>query len=548
MVPELPSVPPAAAQPPAPWPGERSRLAEILGHRRNPGPPAPTSGPVPPVSPGPLPSSAPPYPYEGDLDDTYGNGPRAAVPMARPDWVPAAEPTSTPPAPAERSRHALVTDTLAQGLPQVETPSGENPAAVARPTYDSGGYQRRYEPAPAAFPPATDDVSPFSAPAAYPPAAGRPDEPGAEPDSGLVAAVTENSGALPQRVPAQPDVPRVPEPPSVEPSAEAPALARIATHLRRGDVVPAQERQEGFDVQDILAAVREVAGVRDASLRATPAGAHSLRLDLSDGADPAEVSRRVARLLQERMGLDAAMPADSPLAPIPAAPTSAPPIPGQTRSGRASVPAPAKPAPAKPAPATPVSATPVSAVPAPAKPVSAPPQLPPAPVSTPPAQRSSFVERASLVPVDASRPRPLDPGDSPGPRVVIENVHVNTFGADASVEVRLRAGGRAASGVATGPAVDGYLLRLCATATAGAVDELLSTSQNEHGPARCFVEHAASVSFGQMQVAVVVLLLSCDGGWVEQLAGSAVVTGDDRHAMVRATLAAVNRRLEALLA
>jgi len=34
---------------------------------------------------------------------------------------------------------------------------------------------------------------------------------------------------------------------------------------------------------------------------------------------------------------------------------------------------------------------------------------------------------------------------------------------------------------------------------------------------------------------------------VEQLAGSAVVTGDDRHAMVRATLAAVNRRLEALL-
>jgi len=49
-----------------------------------------------------------------------------------------------------------------------------------------------------------------------------------------------------------------------------------------------------------------------------------------------------------------------------------------------------------------------------------------------------------------------------------------------------------------------------------------------------------------LQVAVVVLLLSC-GGWVEQLAGSAVVTGDDRHAMVRATLAAVNRRLEALL-
>jgi hypothetical protein len=555
-----PEIPPSVApeQPPAPWPGERSRLAEILGHRRAPGTPPPPAG-------GPLPSSAPPYPYEGDLDDSYA--PRGAVPPSRPDWAPATEPVSTPPLgtppaapPAERSRHALVTDTLAQGLPQVEPAPAvdkhaldkhavDNGAGVARPTYDSASFPRRYEPAPVAFPPATDNVSPYSAPPA----------PSDEPDSALAAAATEDSGALPQRVPAQPDVPRVPEPPSVEPSAEVPALARIATHLRRGDVVPAQERQEGFDVQDILTAVREVAGVRDASLRATPAGAHSLRLDLSDGADPAEVSRRVARLLQERMGLDAAMPTDGPLAPHPSPPMPAPIVPGQTRSGRASVPAPtSSPVSSGPLAAGPVSASPVSAAPhLSAAPVSAAPPAPvssaPAPVSSAPAQaapaqRYPFPERASLVPVDTSQPRPLDPGDHPGPRVVIENVHVNTFGADASVEVRLRAGGRAASGVATGPAVDGYLLRLCATATAGAVDELLATTRNEHGPARCFVEHAASVSFGQMQVAVVVLLLSCDGGWVEQLAGSAVVTGDDRHAMVRATLAAVNRRLEALLA
>jgi len=49
-----------------------------------------------------------------------------------------------------------------------------------------------------------------------------------------------------------------------------------------------------------------------------------------------------------------------------------------------------------------------------------------------------------------------------------------------------------------------------------------------------------------VQVAVVVVLLSC-GTWVDQLAGSAVVTGDDGRAMVQATMAAVNRRLEALL-
>ncbi|WP_231953590.1 Daple [Actinoplanes derwentensis] len=518
------------------WPSERNRLADILGHRRPPG--------VPPLPP--TPSSAPPYPYEGDLDDSYPQQ-RGSVPMPRPDWLPeqpAAEQTPAAPVSSEpiRSRHALVTDTLAQGLPHFDGPTGDGSA------YDSPSYPRKPT---------------FPSP-------GLPGAGDVETD-----ADGEPRGVLPQRVPAQPDVPRVPEPPAVEPSAEAPALARIATHLRRGDVVPAQERQEGFDVQDILAAVREVDGVRDASLRATPAGAHSLRLDLSDGADPAEVSRQVARLLQDRMGLDAAMPGDPPAALRPAgAPVSSPRtplLPSQpTRQARASFPvapvsSPARPvsspvrpisSPAAPvsSPAAPMPMAPVSAAPAPPMPTASPiPTIPtalmaPAPVPAATPVSPAISTPAALVPADASKPRPLDPGDNPGPRVIIENVHVNTFGADATVEVRLRAGGRTASGVATGPAVDGYLLRLCATATAGAVDELLSTSGHPDGPARCFVEHAAAVSFGQMQVAVVVLLLSCGGGWVEQLAGSAVVTGDDRHAMVRATLAAVNRRLEALLA
>ncbi|MFC6561979.1 Daple [Actinoplanes utahensis] len=561
-----PEIPPSEG-----WPTDRSRLADILGHR-----PPPGGVPMPP-------SSAPPYPYEGDLDDSYSQ--RAPVPMPRPDWLP--DPVTPPAAPVAaepvRSRHALVTDTLAQGLPQLDNPIAESSA------YDSPSFQRTPTHAPPTF----------------------ADSDGVETD-----ADSDRNGVLPQRVPAQPDVPRVPEPPSVEPSAEAPALARIATHLRRGDVVPARERQEGFDVQDILAAVREVEGVRDASLRATPAGAHSLRLDLADGADPAEVSRQVARLLQDRMGLDAAMPGDPPAAlrpssaPVssartpllpsqparaaaPVAPVSSPTRPVSTPVRPVSSPArpvssPVRPvsSPARPvsSPVAPASSTaasvsspvrPVSSVPAPvssppapapapapapvpvAPPVSAPPPTAPPvstplatapPVSAPPATAAPISTPAALVPADASKPRPLDPGGNPGPRVIIENVHVNTFGADATVEVRLRAGGRAASGVATGPAVDGYLLRLCATATAGAVDDLLAGSEHPDGPARCFVEHASAVSFGPMQVAVVVLLLSCGGGWVEQLAGSAVVTGDDRHAMVRATLAAVNRRLEALLA
>jgi hypothetical protein len=369
----------------------------------------------------------------------------------------------------------------------------------------------------------------------------------------------------------------------VEPSAETPALARIATHLRRGDVLSADERQEGFDVQAILAAVREVEGVRDASLRSTPAGAHSLRLDLSEGADPAEVSRHVARLLQDRMGLDAAMQGSEAAPPPPglvsSSPVSSPPVlsppitsfvptqagpmgrapvvssgtveppgddlrqmPTAPHTGRAPVPVPPDDPPAE-APVSPAAAI----FPASAPPLIAPvaanpsPDMPGAVAAGP----TGTVETVSTG-VDCPPPRPLEVGERPGPRVTIENVQVNTFGTEATVEVRLAVGGRAAAGLSTGPAVDGYLLRLCATATAQAVDELLSGSDHADGPARCFVEHAAAVPFGPMQVAVVVLLLSV-GGWVEQLSGSAVVTGDDRHAMVRATLAAVNRRLEALL-
>ncbi|WP_433300519.1 hypothetical protein ACQP2F_03365 [Actinoplanes sp. CA-030573] len=771
----------------------------------------------------PAPNSAPPYPYEGDLEDSRpapAIQQRAAVPLVRP-----AAPAARRPEPD------------APGYPQA-APADEQRAV--RPSYDPSSFPRRisYDPAPAAEP------AGYTPPGAYAAFGNRPPA-----GSGTSGQADPGPHELPQRVPAQPDVPRVPEPPLAEPTAETPALARIATHLRRGDVQP-RERQEGFDVQAILAAVRGVDGVRDASLRSTETGAHSLRLDLAEGADPAEVSRRVARLLQDRMGLDAAMKGEGPLAPAPVSPSGRPrsgppahtatsPAPASAPPAPAASPASTPPAPAvspastppagygspasasgagygspasasgagygspasesragygSPASGSPASGSPAgygasasaspvtygvpqpravsgppaghaapgpshaapapypgaasdlpathgtstsqpgsvsdvpasqsepaahtapstaaSAVPSPAAPaspaapssraVSAPPAYPgasaaptssasfggsatsaaPSPVErrpddplrrdplpgeppagdrfrenplsddrlrenplgagaaradaaradaaragaaradaaradaaradaaradaaradaaradaaradaaraesllTEPARSEPESSRAEIqtessrgesprsetsraeqpraetsagsaashpaadvVPADQARPpRPLYPAATPGPRIVIENVHVNTFGTDATVEVRLGMGGHSTSGTASGPAVDGYLLRLCATATAGAVDELLATSEHPDGPARCFVEHAAAVPFGNSQVAVVVLLLSCNG-WVEQLAGSAVVTGDDRHAMVRATLAAVNRRLEALL-
>jgi hypothetical protein len=148
-------------------------------------------------------------------------------------------------------------------------------------------------------------------------------------------------------------------------------------------------------------------------------------------------------------------------------------------------------------------------------------------------------------PAPASDAGQTQPGGTPGQRVVLEQVEVVTHGLDATVEVRLSSAGVLALGVASGPAVDGYVLRLCATAAAGALDDLLLDPATGLPRGRCFVEHAAVVPFGGSEVAVVVVLLMYDG-WVEQLAGSSLVAGDARQAMVRATLAAVNRRLEAL--
>ncbi|KAB1902031.1 hypothetical protein F8274_30275, partial [Micromonospora sp. AMSO31t] len=423
------------------------------------------------------------------------------------------------------------------------------------------------------------------------------------PEPPPAAEAAELTPVLPQRVPAEPDVPVVPEPPAVEPPAETPELARIATHLRRDDEpAPLRERPEGFDVNAILDAVREVAGVRDAALRRTPAGAHSLRLDLADGADPAEVSRVVARLLQERMGLAAApqnlpgpawsapqsRPAEDAPGPAwsaaqsrpaedvadprpgpaeeltgpqsrpagdPAGPRSGPNRPAENRSGEGRFAAPE-------ARAGRLAEAPAEGADAGAEPPRRRRQaghrgraaveessLATAPAGTAtgsPATLGTSYSGGQMSTTETAPSRPLDTGGLPGPRVVIDHVQVSTFGLDATVEVRLIAGDRTAEGHSTGPAVDGYVLRLCAVAAAAAVDELLGQAAPAGERGRCFVEHTAVVPFGNCEVATVVVLLVCDG-WVEQLAGSALVAGDPRQAVVRATLAAVNRRLEALL-
>jgi hypothetical protein len=398
---------------------------------------------------------------------------------------------------------------------------------------------------------------------------------------------------LPQRVPAEPDVPRVPEP-SMEPPAPAPALSRIASGLRRDDV-PATDRPDGFDVAAVLSAVRDVPGVRDAQLRATPTGGHTLRLDLADGSDPAYVSRVVARMLNERMGLVAQPPVgESPVGEPRAAgagagagrhaPDGRPGAPDD-RSGQNST-ARQETGPTGPDSGVRRGADRPSVMPSSFTEPADGPAAQGRAAAFPPTHRGGPPLPPGLIPASAApreprrrhpvtvrgrypaEPRPgglvsddrrsddsfeqgrspaLSPPTEPARRVVLDHVQVSTFGLDATVEVRLVAGERVALGVSNGPAVDGYVLRLCAAAAANAIDELLSeVGEESQSRGHCYVEQAAIVPMGSCEVAVVVILLVCNG-WVEQLAGSALVSGDPRQAVVRATLAAVNRRLTALL-
>ncbi|WP_147140351.1 hypothetical protein [Stackebrandtia albiflava] len=126
-------------------------------------------------------------------------------------------------------------------------------------------------------------------------------------------------------------------------------------------------------------------------------------------------------------------------------------------------------------------------------------------------------------------------------RAVLERIQVITSGFESTVEVALAVDGARAVGRASGPAVDWHILRGAADATVDAVGVLVGRD------ARVVVEHASIEPAGSVKVALVVVLLLTEAG-AEQLAGAAPVTGDRRQAIVHATLSALNRRIEALLA
>lgn len=460
----------------------------------SPAPGAPTSPAIPPLTP-------PPF-------SAGGATPRSGLPSRDTGR------TQVPPG-FERRNFGTFPDDPAEPAPGV---SGYG--------LDGRGEQRGHDPGPRAFeaspwapegradtpPRGFETVAPAALlgtlPPAQPPAnpmpvSFAPPEPEPWVDSGWVgwgpsdaerdrptsgpAAPPVNPPLLPRRIPQIPDVPdfaKFDSDPAPDLLAERSELSRIATYLRDDD--DAAPRTEGIDLATVLDAVRAVPGVQDAQLRWNAGAGQTLRIEFTDGADESAVTRRVVRLLRERMGL-AAEPAseegtvDSPF------------------RGRATV------------------------------------------GTGRPGGRSA----AASAPVPLPRPAGVNAA-----RLVVEDVTVTRLGAEATVAVRLRGPAGEVAGEGRGPGVDAYLSRLAATAAANGIDQVLARLPNPGGVGprgKVFIEHVSVVPFGIVEVAIVVLVLSYDGR-NEQLSGSAIVGDDPQEAVVRATLAALNRRLESLLA
>jgi hypothetical protein len=392
---------------------------------------------------------------------------------------------------------------------------------------------------------------------------------------------------LPKRVPAVPDVPdeafQTNDP--LEDTGSTPVadgVERIANFLRGYQAEDTDERPDGFDLNAVLTAVRSVPEVREAQLRWNPGSSgHTLRIEFEDGADEGMVTQKVALILRDKMGL-AAGPSTTWLThesmmdragrtPAQRGPTASG---AATRSAAAAdvradqsrveqsrvEQSRAEQARADQSRVEPARADQVRAEPKRAEPTRA---------EQGRGQPVRADQRPEAAAIAAQSGRALPPPtrvDGQGvalSRVVVEHVQVTTLGVDATVEVRLAVsrgtngtagngrgnGPTAAHAVGTGhgPAVDAYLLRLAAGAAADAIGQLLIEPDTGASRGRCFVEHVGVVPFAGIEVAVVVVLLVC-GSFAEQLVGSALVSGDPRQAVVRATLSAVNRRLESLLA
>lgn len=236
--------------------------------------------------------------------------------------------------------------------------------------------------------------------------------------------------------------------------------------------------------RDLVAALRGVPGVSDAEVQPDEAGGPGLlRLDLEPGVDEAAVAGSVGRILRDRFGLG--VDADHVQ------------VVEEAISPRA----------AAAPPSTPSHATSPT--------------------------RSATSSATGLVP-DSE----VVPGQRHA-RPSISRMHLVSSGLDVNAAVTLSSGDRSAVGEARGAASQSGVHRAVATATLRAVEELVGSV------VRFELDHLEVTPVGAERTVLVSLtMLSAKG--TERLTGAAGVREDVRQAVIRATLDALNRRLEIL--
>ena len=290
----------------------------------------------------------------------------------------------------------------------------------------------------------------------------------------------------------------------------------------------------GGDTDDVVAALRAVAGVFDAEILPDDTGGPgTLRLQLEPGADEVRVATTVHRLLGDRFGLgvdagrvqvvEEAMPrrpmrfaeqlraaaeprreAEPEHEPLPRA------APGTGRHA------------ARPA---------LSAVP---EPTVTEPDLPEPTVPEPDLPELDLRERE---PAPHAPERELEPKRI---RLLIHRMQLVSARSGVSSEVSLEREGAVHSGYAEALSTTASVHRAVAQATLRAVEEAV-------GPTVRFeLEHLETMPLGA-EYAVVVEISMVTRIGTERLTGVSAVREDTRQAVIRATLDALNRRIETYL-
>jgi hypothetical protein len=172
--------------------------------------------------------------------------------------------------------------------------------------------------------------------------------------------------------------------------------------------------------------------------------------------------------------------------------------------------------------------------------------------------RVRVLEEPTQTQTDSAEPPPVPDGSEQTPLTAVRTPHlpqvhmarpgrltiqrVQMLTADLGVEATVQLGldGTIYEGRAEGAATVTSVHRSVATATVRAVESVVD------GRARFEVEHLEVAISGRDRTALVVITMLTGRG-NERLSGAAVVREDVRQAVIRAVLAAVNRRLEPML-